>query len=408
MRPSPLACGGGTARPRVELYLILFLAAALLATSLPLYDALASTPEAVFLGEDVYVLSQASADAPVTQAFVSELRAQPWVEAASPEVYAFLSLAGRAVVVRGVEAAAFFRLEGLEVPPPVEEAFLLVGSRLAEDLGVGVGDVLLLPGSIHPRLAEARVDGLVPASGSVGDEIVMDLRRARVIAGMHPENILLVRVKTEDGQRLLDHLAATDAHVLVGDGGGSVRVEEGRVVDDRLGALLLTRPELAQDLGRSYVSAFARYAGNSLRVLVLGMELLTFTLFGLILASSLLRHLVENRRDVGLILALGGRFRALFVGYGLRVLGGGAAAGVLGVVAGMALGAALEAWGAFTFFGHVLPTQAGPGTAAWILLLYAGTLLAALLTGLAFLLRQRPRDLLYEPPGHVQEGGEPS
>ncbi len=360
------------------------------------------------MGEDVFLLSQASAQDPITEAFVADLQAQPWVDAASPEVYAFVTLGERAVVVRGVQADPFFHLEGLQTPLPEDEEFLLVGSRLAADLGVSQGDLLLLPGSVTPALVEARVDGVLPASGSVADEAIMDLRRARVLAGLGPTNVILVRVKAEDGQRLLDHLAASGAHVLVGDGAANVLVEEGQVVDDRVGALLLTRPELALELGRSYVSAFAQYGGNSLRVLVLGMELLTFTLFAMIFASSLVRYLVENRRDVGLILALGGRFRDLFGTYGRRVLVGGAVAGLLGLLLGMTVGVALQATGAFAFFGHLLRYEVDLATAARLFLLYAATLLLALLLGLLFLLRQRPRDLLYEPPEHVREGGEPS
>ncbi|MCJ2519842.1 MAG: hypothetical protein LN412_02695 [Candidatus Thermoplasmatota archaeon] len=374
------------------------LSAALLSTSMPLYASLARTPEEIFFGEGVQVVSQATRDFPLTLELVEEIRAQDWAIAVSPEVYAFIAVEGRAVVVRGIEVDSFLRLEGIGAELDIGTEFLLLGRGLADDLGVRSGDNLLLPGSLRPLLMEAIVDDVLDLPGAAADEMLMDLPRTRLLAGLGPESITLVRVGVEDGQELLDYLVSSNADLLVGDGQGSLRVEEGRVLDDRIGALLLTRPELAQELGRSYISVFAQSSGNSLRVLVLGMEVLTFALFTLIFVSSLVRFLVENRRSVGLIVALGGRLRALLSTYGRKILGLGLLAGFLGFIIGMGIGVLLDTIGAFKFFGHVLRYSPDPWQAFILLSLYTATLLLALILSLLFLLVQRPRDLLYEPP----------
>jgi ABC-type lipoprotein release transport system permease subunit len=365
-----------------------------------------ATPEEVFFGEDVYIISQASSGSPVTYELVEMLRSQEWVDAVSPEVYAFIAIRERAVVVRGIEPAAFALLEGLTLPGDLGEEFLLVGERLASRLGVQAGDSILLPGSLRPLLMEVTVDGILHADGALGDEVLMDLPRARRVAGLSEGSIILIRVRVGDGQRLVEYLASQRADVVVGKEGSGLRVEDGQVVDDRIGALLLTRPELARELGRSYVASFARYSGNSLRVLVLGMGILTGALFLIILSSSVVRFLVERRRDVGLVLALGGGLGALFSAWGRRILTLGLLSGVLGILVGILTGELLERAGTFTLFGHLLAYEVDLWTFLTILLLYAAALVLSVIMALLFLRGQQPRDLLYEAPQRIPVGGE--
>lgn len=365
--------------------------------ALPYYGSVARAPDAVFFGEGVFVLTQATTRYPLTHELVEDLRAQPWALAVSPEVYAFVVLGGEAVVVRGVEPAPFLALEGVTAPPP-EGAFLLAGHRLADRLGLKPGDPLLLPGSTRPLLLEATVDALLPAEGAAGDELVMDLPRARTLAGLGPAALTLVRVQVADGGALRSFLAAKNAEVLVGGEGRTERVEDGRLVDDRIGALILTRPELGVELGRGFVGTFAQHSGHSLQVVVLGLQGLTASLLAVILGSSLARYWLEGRREVGLLRALGGGGRALLAVFGTRLLAGGLAVGLAGVALGVAVGLALEAALEPRLFGHALRYPTEPAFLLTAYGLYAVAFLAALLLSLLFLLRQPPRDLLTEPP----------
>ncbi len=385
-------------RLRGELFLILLLSAALLSSSLPLYGALAGLPEEVFFGEGVYMLSQASTAHPLTEGLVDDLREQPWALAVSPEVYAFVSIDSHPIVVRGAEAEAFLRVEGQEATSDYGEEFLLLGSRLAAQLGVEPGDSLLIPGSFRPVVMEARVDDLLDLRGAPGDEIVMDLVRARVLAGVVAGGYHMVRVLVTDGQLLVDYLASTGEDILVGDGDDNVQVKDGILTDDRIGALVLSNPELAKELGRSYINYFAKYSGNSLRVVILGMEVLTLTLFVAVLASSMARFLVENRRSIGLLIALGGGFAALVSTYGKRILILGLLAGLLGILLGGGIGSLLRASSTFTFFGHVVLFDLDLMTGLRLFSLYMLALLSTVVLSLLFLLAQRPRDLLREVP----------
>jgi ABC-type antimicrobial peptide transport system permease subunit len=126
------------------------------------------------------------------------------------------------------------------------------------------------------------------------------------------------------------------------------------------------------------------------------------------MASTLTRYWVERRREVGVVRALGGRgFGALRL-FGLRLFAIGVLASVVGLLVGMGVGLLLESTGAYTFLGHVLPYGLDVGG----LLLLAGVYLVAFaavaLAGLTFLLRQLPRDLLYEVPEPAWKEGEES
>lgn len=316
----------------------------------------------------------------------------------SPEVYAFVTLRDEAVVVRGVEPDPFLALEGRDPPGPADPPFLWVGGRLAARLEIARGDLLLLPGTFGPGLLEREVTAILPGEGAAADELVTDLDTARRVAGRGGGYLTLLRVETADDAALLAYLAAVGAEVVVGGEGRSVRVEDGVLRDDRIGSLVLTRPELARELGREYVSAFVQHGGNSLRVVVLGLEGLTASLLAVILGAALTRYWLEARREVGLVLALGGRAGALLSIFGRRLLAGGLLAGGVGLGLGVLAGRVLEALRTYTLFGHVLVFPLDARVLASVYGLYVGAFLAALLLSLLFLLRQPPRDLLQEAP----------
>ncbi len=390
--------GGGTTRPAAELFLILFLGAALLTASVPFYASLARTPEELFFGPGVFVIGQASTQQPLTEALAEDVSREPWALTVSPEVYALLSWSGQAIVVRGVQAEPFLDLEGLAVETPPGSEFLLLGERLAGRLGLQAGDTLLLPGSTHPVLMEATVDEVLPARGAVGDELLLDLPRARLVAGLGGIALTLVRVEVQDSEALLAYLANTEREVAVAGEGETLLVQGGTIVDDRVGSLVLTNPALGRELGRAYIGSFAQHSGNSLSVLVLGMEGLTVVLLAVIMASTLTRYWVERRRDVGLLRALGGGGLSTLRLFGARLLALGIPATVAGLFAGVGIGLLLEAGGTYAFLGHALPYRVGAMDLLLLGILYLGAFGVLLLLSLAFLLRQPPRNLLYESP----------
>ncbi|MFQ6012491.1 MAG: FtsX-like permease family protein [Thermoplasmata archaeon] len=385
-------------RPAAELFVILLLGASLLTASFPFYTSLARTPEDLFYGPGVYVIGQASTRQPLTEEWAEELRGQPWALTVSPEIYALVGWDGQAVVVRGVQPWPFLAMEGLPSQAPLGPTFLLLGERLAARLGVGVGDALLLPGSTQPVLVEATVDGVLPAQGAVADEALVDLPRARLLAGLGGTVLTLLRVAVQEIEPLLAYLVSAEREVVVAGDGESRLVQGGVILDDRIGSLILTNPDLGRELGRTYIGAFAQHSGNSLAVLVLGMEGLTVLLIAVMMASSLTRFWVERRGEVGLFRALGGRGPAALRLFGGRLLALGVPATAGGLFAGVGIGLLLESTGAYAFLGHALPYALNPSDFLLLGALYLGAFGLVVLLGLAFLLRQRPRDLLHTAP----------
>lgn len=377
--------------------MILSLGAVLLAASFPFYASLARGPDELFFGPGVFLISQASVRQPLTEALAEDLREEPWAVAVSPEVIALLGWSGQPLVVRGVQPEAFFAVEGLSAPAPLGPTFLLVGERLAARSGLRAGDAILLPGSTHPVLMEAQVDGILPARDVIGDEMIMDLGRARALAGLGGNALTLLRAEVLEAESLFAYLANTRRDVAIAGEGESWLVEGGVVLDDRIGSLVLTNPDLGRELGRGYVASFATHSGNSLSVLVLGMEALTVLLLGVIMASTLTRFWVERRREVGVLLSLGGGATAALRLFGTRLLALAMPATLTGLVAGMGIGLLLENWEAYAFLGHALPYPLDGGLLLLLGVLYVAAFGVVVLLGLVFLLRQQPRDLLYEP-----------
>ncbi len=380
----------------------------MLTASFPFYASLARTPEELFFGPGVYVLSQASSRQPLTEELAEELRGAPWSSAVSPEVYALLGFAGQAVVVRGIQFEPFLALEGLSFGAPLGPEFLLLGERLAGRLGLEAGDPLLLPGSTSPILMEARVDGILRAQGAPADEVLVDLPRARLLAGLGSTSLTLVRVGTQDVESLLAYLATHEKEVLVAGGGETRLVQGGLVLDDRIGSLILTNPALGRELGRAYIGSFAQHSGNSLSILVIGMEALTVLLLVVMMASTLTRYWVERRREVGVLRALGGRGSGALRLFAMRLFVLGIPATVAGLLAGVGVGLLLDATGAYSFLGHALPYTLDATELLLLGAVYLAAFAVVVLVGLGFLLRQPPRDLLHEgpePSWHEAEGG---
>ncbi|MDX1535102.1 MAG: FtsX-like permease family protein, partial [Thermoplasmata archaeon] len=285
-----------------------------------------------------------------------------------------------------------------------------LGERLSLRLGVATGDAMLLTGSTAPLLVEGVVNGILRAEGAPADEVVMDLPRARRIAGLSSTSLTLLRVGTQEVSSLLAYLAANDKEVLVSGEGETRLVQGGLVLDDRIGSLILTNPALGQQLGRTYIGSFAQHAGNSLSVLVIGMQGLTLLLLGVMIGSILTRYWVERRREVGVLRALGGRGPGALRMFGVRLLALGVLASLIGLLAGVGIGGLLESLGTYSFLGHALRYDLDVWGFLQITALYLGAFVLLAFAGLLFLLRQPPRDLLHEGPERAwaEPVGEPA
>ncbi|MFQ6128624.1 MAG: ABC transporter permease [Thermoplasmata archaeon] len=334
------------------------LCVSLLSGSVPLLLAISSLPQETFYGEDVYVISQITNDEPLPPNLLEDLKNQTWIDAISPETYAFCVVKGEPVVVRGIESEGFLALDkGGVVSGTLEDDFLLAGERLSSRLHLRIGDRILLTGSTHPFLEEMEVTGIYESGGPPNDEILIPLNRSWGISPVGKGGVLAIRVRTEEYDTLVDHLNETGIPLVLGDGTTSKVLNSEERFDARLASLLFQHPELGGQRGVAHTSVFVQQAGNSVTIVVWGFLILNSTLIAFGIVAVLAKAMVEKRRDMGILSAIGAN-RSQIAGMMLRDLILLSVPAVLvGILLGYLLASLLGAGSVIILFGHsILPS----------------------------------------------------
>lgn len=271
----------------------------------------------VVAGKPGVVGTVAGADTP---ALLTEARVQSALAAMNSRAIVasapFLYLVGRTegvpVVAAGTwldEARALnptWKVEGGWIPSSSDESKCLVGRNVARRFNLETGSRLAL--SYLGHSANLAVAGIIDAGGSEDDQVFVNLPVAQSLAGT-PGSIELWQLSvigttpqvTIFMQQLASRLPDVDVRPI-------------RQVTQAEGGLL-----------------------NRIRVLIAGMAILILALTALCVLATMAALAMERREDVGLMKALGGsisRIVALFLAE-VGVLG--AAGGLLGCIAGMAL-----------------------------------------------------------------------
>ena len=132
---------------------------------------------------------------------LSNATAVTGVLAASPEVYAPVLLAGRVVVVRGVDPAVFSSFQAVRAVAgtmaPLDNSTVYVGTGLASALGLGVGAALDLKGVMANSSASVRVAAVVSVGAPYDGEIISSLTVARDLRGLGPTQATFERLKVD-------------------------------------------------------------------------------------------------------------------------------------------------------------------------------------------------------------------
>ncbi|MFQ6106777.1 MAG: ABC transporter permease [Thermoplasmata archaeon] len=279
---------------------------ALLSGSIPLLLAIGSLPQQTFFGEDIYLISQVTNDKAIPYELSLKLRNKTWIEAVSPEVYAFCVVKSEPVIVRGIESEAFMALDrGTVVSGSAGEDFLLAGTNLASRLDLSIGDKVILTGSTQPTIEEMEVTGKYESNGPPRDEILIPLRRSWGISPIGQGYVLAIRVRTEEYDALRTFLNETDIPLVLGDGTTSVVLNSEERFDARLATLLFQNPELGGQRGVAHTSVFVQQAGTSVQIVIWGFLVLNSSLVTLGLIAVLSKAIVEKRADVGILSAIG-------------------------------------------------------------------------------------------------------
>lgn len=326
---------------------------ALLSGSIPLLLAIGSLPQEQFYGENVYVVSQITNDEPLPPELLEDLRNQTWIDAISPETYAFCVVKGEPVVVRGIDSEGFIAIDRGEVTSgSADGVFLLAGERLSSRLDIDLGDRIILTGSTHPYLEEMEVTGIYESSGPPNDEILIPLNRSWGISPVGKDGLLAIRVRTDEYDTLKDHLNGTGVPLVLGDGTKSVVLNSDERFDARLATLLFQHPELGGERGVAHTSVFVQQAGSSVQIVVWGFLVLNSALITFGIVAVLAKAVVEKRRDFGVLSAIGAN-RAQMARMLLRDLVILSVPAVLaGILLGYLLATALGAGDVIILFGH--------------------------------------------------------
>ncbi|MCK4949964.1 MAG: FtsX-like permease family protein [Thermoplasmata archaeon] len=268
--------------------------------------AVGSLPEQTFYGENVYVISQVTNDKSIPYELAEDLRNQSWVDAVSPETYAFCLVKGEPVVVRGIESDGFLAIDqGTVISGSVGDEFLLAGARLSSRIDLNIGDRVLLTGSTEPTLEEMEVTATYESGGPSNDEILIPLNRSWGITPVGRGHVIAMRVRADSYATLKTFLNDTEIPLVLGDGTTSVVLNSEERFDARLATLLFQHPELGGERGVAHTSLFVQQAGNSVQVVIWGFLVLNSSLIVLGIVAVLAKAVVEKRSDLGILSAIG-------------------------------------------------------------------------------------------------------
>lgn len=157
-----------------------------------------------FLGSgDILVLTSSGVRDIVRSSLPQDLaesfRALPNVTAVSAEIFAFSAIGEEPVVLRGAEPEDFFALEAAVLTTgrlPSASFEILAGDRVAERLGLVVGNAMTLVGTFRPKLAEVRLVGIFHSDEPTADEFVVPLSLARLLSSKEPGEVSIIRLRS--------------------------------------------------------------------------------------------------------------------------------------------------------------------------------------------------------------------
>ncbi len=306
------------------------------------------------LAENVYVITPGTGPYAINDSLAQNLSVQAWVQGVSPEIFSLGTLLGAPVVIRGVDPAAFLKMEGVASGPPagLSAPWALAGAALASRLGLVAGQELTLVGSSISRLDLVPLASTFRTSTAANDELLVDYGTARFLTGVGPGVYHSIRVETAQPASLLAFLTARDASVHVGGPGGNVgSIDSAPLPADPRVINLFLRYGLGP-LPPDYVAEGIAEASNSVQVVAWGLEILVLLLVALGIHAVQARAFEDRRAAVGVLRALGApgvwvRLRSIRETVPLA-----AAAGLLGAGLGFLGATLLTPSAAVVAFGH--------------------------------------------------------
>jgi ABC-type lipoprotein release transport system permease subunit len=379
----------------------------LFSASVPILMGVKESPDSMFKGEDMLTLTQTNVNTPISASLAQRLNAEEFVEVASPEIYAFSYIISRKtgnyepVLVRGVEPANFLKIENGEViKGDYQGHFMLIGEGVSNRLGLKVGHSITITGSIQPAILEMSIKGIFRSETSSNDQILIPLECARKLMGLSSDNVLTIRVKTEDEQRLIDLLTDEEYSVLISrQDGVPISVNHNKTYEEKLAEDLAIKywdTEKFSSSNQSFISTFIQKGSGTVGVVVLGFITLNALLTFIGITAILARGVIERRKDIGILAAIGANKRTIYLILLKDLLIISLIASGIGVLLGFITAVIVQDMGLIVAFGITIQPSID-------LLLFMATFIVAIIIGCtsgllasSLILTQKPSKLISE------------
>lgn len=181
----------------------LALCIALTTVSILYYEGMGEAPRVFFGGDRAFLVAPPGGKlvgtATVPEGLAGPLRSLDYVDGVSAEIYVATSIQGRSVMARGVDFDSFATMEGARIVEgrgPQAPRDAVAGAGFAQAFSLGVGDHLVLPGSLSTTGLRVEIVGIAEVEGPAGEELLVTLQAARGLARVPATDVHLIRVAT--------------------------------------------------------------------------------------------------------------------------------------------------------------------------------------------------------------------
>jgi len=295
-------------------------------------------------GEDIVAIYDLGSRTPFTGRIPKYLAdligSMDGVLASSPEVIFPCILKDASVFLRGIIPEEFSKLNPLTIVEGEMQKLsdlnsIVAGRRLAERLGLSLGDRVLVLGVLKSRYFELQVKGIFESNSPMDDEALAPLYVGQWLQGSSYGHVTLIRVKIDptvvSPAEIFEEIAKEAKEPTPGSGGSG---ESGGILPwvtvrfsiEKVGV------EDAQKIMKKYLD---RYGVTEEVLLLLSIMVFVFASASVTSASSILIR--QHRREIRVLKSIGASNRTIKLDLIVKVLAWSLAASTVGILLAMGI-----------------------------------------------------------------------